>query len=314
MRPSAGTLLLGVFAVLFGLLGVYVVRKELHKPTAKAEAAKAAKPQTFVVPMASSDLEAGRKVTLGDIVLQKLTAAQMKAQHIDNNYMPSPKQIIGRVLREGLKEGSTFDTPDFYPEGTGPSVTPKLKPGYRAVTVTVENDAAVAGFAFPGAIVDVVFRANAGGPQEDNAPETTIVLIEAAEVLAVNQETATGSRPDKTDPGGPTKKAAVTLAVTLRQAADLRVVDGRGTMSIALRNSDDLELEPERLAPRTLSELLDRPTQKHKMEIYRGGRLSRVEFQRNKSRSAVQDLIAAETSPDRAATAISNPEPFGAAK
>ena len=314
MRPSAGTLLLGVFAVLFGLLGVYVVRKELHKPTAKAEVAKAAKPQTFVVPMASSDLEAGRKVTLGDIVLQKLTAAQMKAQHVDSNYMPSPKQIIGRVLRDGLKEGSTFDTPDFYPEGTGPSVTAKVKPGYRAVTVSVENDAAVSGFAFPGAVVDVVFRANAGGPQEDNAPETTIVLIEAAEVLAVNQETVSGSRPDRTDANAASKKVAVTLSVTLRQAADLRVVDGRGTMSIALRNSDDLELEPERIAPRTLSDLLDRPTQKHKMEIYRGGRLSRVEFQRNKARSMTQDLIAAESPRESAATAISNPEPFGTAK
>ena len=314
MRPSAGTLLLGVFAVLFGLLGVYVVRKELHKPTVKAEVAKAAKPQTFVVPMASSDLEAGRKVTLGDIVLQKLTAAQMKAQHVDSNYMPSPKQIIGRVLRDGLKEGSTFDTPDFYPEGTGPGVTAKVKPGYRAVTVTVENDAAVSGFAFPGAVVDVVFRANAGGPQEDNAPETTIVLIEAAEVLAVNQETVNGSRQDRADANAATKKVAVTLSVTLRQAADLRVVDGRGTMSIALRNSDDLELEPERIAPRTLSELLDRPTQKHKMEIYRGGRLSRVEFQRNKARSVAQDLIAAETPRESGATAISNPEPFGTAK
>jgi flagella basal body P-ring formation protein FlgA len=100
------------------LLGAYVVRKELHKPAEKvqvAKDAKDAKPQTFPVPMASNDLEPGRKVTLGDITMMKLTAAQMKSQHISGNYMSSPKQIIGRVLKEGLKEGSTFDTPDFYP-------------------------------------------------------------------------------------------------------------------------------------------------------------------------------------------------------
>ena len=281
MRPTSGTLLFGVFAILFGLLGAYVVRKELLKPAAKPTAGKEAKPQTFPVPRASSDLESGRKVTLGDISMMRLTAAQMKAEHISGNYMSSPKQIIGRVLKHGLKEDSTFDTPDFYPEGTGPNVTPKVKPGFRAVSVSVENDGAVAGFAVPGVIVDVLFRANAGSPKNE-APETTIALIEAAEVLAVNQDTIAGVRPDRPDTNMAGKKVSVTLAVTPRQAADLRVVDGRGTLTLALRNSEDLELGDEPLAPRTMDELLDRPSQTHKMEIFRGGRMSRVEFQHNR--------------------------------
>jgi pilus assembly protein CpaB len=278
MRFSAGTLLLGIIAVLFGLLGAYIVRKELHKPAAASVQDKQDKIPTFTVPTASTDLEPGRKITLGDISLMKLTAAQMKQLGLTEAFMSSTKQIIGRVVKSGVKKGDTFDTTDFYPEGTGPSVAEKLKPGLRAVTVAVESDAAVAGFAIPGSMVDVLFRAEAS-PRDKNAEETTITLIEAAEVLALNHETVQGSRTDAKDAAGSSSKASVTLAVSPRQAAALRVVNGRGTLALALRGQDDNEIEaPLDPSPRTLDELLDRRNNKHKMDVYRGRQLSQVEF------------------------------------
>ena len=284
MRASAGSLLLGIFAVMFGLLGAYVVRKELHKPNYVA--VKDDKPGTVTVPVASVPLEAGRKIEFGDIAIMKLTPTQLKAQKITGAFMSNTKQIIGRVLKKEIKEGGVFDTPDFYPEGTGPSVAERLKKGYRAVTVSVEQDSAVAGFAIPGSIVDVLFRADSmkedkHDRNDDELPETTVTLIEAAEVLALNQDTAHVLRTG--DPKNPTPapaKASITLAVTPRQAASLRVVDGRGSMSLALRNKDDVDVDNE-VSPRTLNDLLERSNNKHKMEIYRGRQLSQTSFKNN---------------------------------
>ena len=242
MRLSSGTLLLGIFAVMFGLLGAYAVRKELHKPAEKTVAV-AAKVETVTVPVASQNLEAGRKLTLGDIVIMKLTPAQMKAQKISGSFMGSPKQIIGRIVKTPMREGATFDSPNFYPEGTGPSLTDRLKPGFRAVTITVDQDAAVAGFAIPGSLVDVLFRADAVTPAnsdpQDQLPEITVTLIEAAEVLALNKDMTQAFLIDSARPSNPNGKTSITLAVTQRQAVSLQVADGRGAMSLSLRGKDD---------------------------------------------------------------------------
>lgn len=242
MRPSSGTLLLGIFAIMFGLLGAYAVRKELHKPIAKADA-KAEKLQSITVPVASQNLEAGRKLTLGDIALMKLTPAEMKAQKITGSFMSSPKQIIGRVVKTSIKEGATFDSPNFYPEGTGPSLTDRLKPGYRAVTISVNQDAGVAGFAIPGSLVDVLFRADAvtsaNSDPQDQVPEMTVTLIDGAEVLALNKDTTQALKIDAATPTASSEKMSVTLAVTQRQAVALQVTAGRGSMSLSLRGKAD---------------------------------------------------------------------------
>ena len=242
MRLSSGTLLLGIFAVMFGLLGAYAVRKELHKPAEKTVAV-AAKVETVTVPVASQNLEAGRKLTLGDVVIMKLTPAQMKAQKISGSFMGSPKQIIGRIVKTPMREGATFDSPNFYPEGTGPSLTDRLKPGFRAVTITVDQDAAVAGFAIPGSLVDVLFRADAVTPansdSQDQLPEVTVTLIEGAEVLALDKDMTQSFRIDSAATPNPNGKTSVTLAVTQRQAVALQVAEGRGAVSLSLRGKDD---------------------------------------------------------------------------
>lgn len=266
---SAGTLLLGLIAVMFGLLGAYVIRKELHKPQVEAAPTEVA---TYLVPRASTDLQSGREITLSDIAVSRMTLRQMADAGITGEFMSSTRQIIGRVIRTDIPKGDTFDTDLFYPEGTGPNVAEKLESGFRAVTVTVEGAAAVAGFASPGSMVDVLFRADRD--EDNDLPETTVMLIEGVEVLALNNETFTGARSGEERRSN---QASVTLAVTPDHAAALRVVEGRGSLSLALRNPND-ELVLGGPQPRTLNDLLERPDTRHRMEVYRGRALSRVEF------------------------------------
>ncbi len=285
-KLSPGTLLLGIVAILFGLLGAYVVRLQLQ-PAPVAEAASE-NPRALVVPLASTNLKAGRKISLGDVSIYRLTPEQIKRAGIDLNFMANPSQIIGRILSEDLPKGTTFQTSALYPEGVIPNPADRLLPGFRAVTVMVEGPAAVAGFTTPGAWVDVLFRANED--EQQDLPELTVTLVESVEVLALDEQTFTGAKVEKNTDSG-TKKMAVTLAVRPEQAAALRVVDGRGSLSLVLRNPND-DTPTALNLPRTMHDVLDRPYTKWRMQVYRGGALSSVDFRREQRLSPSAEEIA----------------------
>jgi pilus assembly protein CpaB len=202
--------------------------------------------------------------------------------------MRTPTQIIGRILKTDLPKGSAFDTAQLYPEGVYPNPADRLAPGFRAVTIPVDAMSAVGGFATPGAWVDVMFRADEN--EDEDLPELTVTLVESVEVLALNEHTFTGSKSD--DPNGrDAKEMAVTLAVRPEQAAALRVVDGRGTLSLMLRNPND-DTPTALNIPRTMHDVLDRPYTKWRMQVYRGGSLSSVDFRRNQRDTPTVDEIA----------------------
>ncbi len=139
------------------------------------------------------------------------------------------------MLKEAVNRGETFLPTAFYPDGGGPGIAELLEDGYRAVTIPIEHISAVQGFARPGSFVDVLFRSE----EKEDRPEVTITLLERVEVLAVNKNTLS-EKSEELKNGG-----AVTLAVTPIQAKALKVVEGRGELSLTLRNpKDQLDFMP----------------------------------------------------------------------
>ena len=286
---SPGTILLGIVAVLFGLLGAFMVQESLNKPLAEQKEDATSEPGVFTVPMASTDLKAGREITKGDIGLFRMTSKQLAERGIDGPFMNNSQQIMGRVLKEDLVKGAVFTTNAFYPEGTGPDIGELLEPGQRAITVPVQLDAAVAGFAVPGTWVDVLFRNDANSDKE--LPETTVTLLERVKVLALDQQTFEGSRRNLV--AGQLKSSFVTLAVTPADVNALGVVNGHGTLSLALRNPDDDNLVTDKF-PRTLDELMEvAPPKRHRIEVFRGRQISSIEFN-NRNRTTPQIELAKE--------------------
>jgi len=273
MRISPGTLLLGVVAVMFGLLGAYIVKKNMEQTPPVAVETAPAEPEMFVVPRAGLDLKAGREIARGDIMIYRMTADQVRSEELPLIFMSRPTDIIGRTLQVDIPKGSIFDSSMLYPEGTGPSIVSRLDPGMRAVTVKVTANEAVEGFATPGTFVDVLFRSEE--VQDEQLPELTVNLIEGVKVLAVNKTTT-----EMREIGGQRnmeRKTSVTLQVTPQEAVALRVVENRGTLALALRHPGDLEAQGN-LAGMTLDELLNRPQSRTRIEVYRGHSISQVEF------------------------------------
>jgi len=277
-RITPGTMIVAIFAVLLGLVGAYAVRRHLNPPIVEKPVEAARR-----IPQASGDIEAGRALTLSDVMLVPMTTAQMKQKGITAEFMSNPDQIIGRVLREPLTKGSVFTTANMYPEGMGPDISDRLKPGLRAVTIGIEGTGIVGGLARPGSLADVLFRVSAD-PKID-IPETTVTLLEKVEVLAVGGNTVMG----KANAGDP---KMVTLAVNPAQANALKVAEGRGLFSLSLRSETDDSLAHGQKLPATLENVLAlEPKSQFTTEIYRAGMIQKMTFQGE--RLVRQELIDA---------------------
>lgn len=275
---SPGTLILAIFAVLFGLVGAYAVKRHLRERPEPPPPVRV-RPQT--IPLAGADLVPGRTITLGDVALARMTPEEIENRNLPAGFMTQPSQVIGRTLREPVSRGSAFQISSFYAEGLGPNLADRLAPGYRAVTIPVEDEAAKAGLISPGAMVDILFRTQADARQ--HIPETTVTLLESVEVLAVGHQTFQGAQSTVRRTSTRRPDVTVTLAVTPKQAKALKVVQGRGAISLALRGPEDTELA-ENPTPQTLAGLLGlpKPEKPFATQIYRRGSLTTMVFEKGR--------------------------------
>lgn len=259
-------------------------------------AGKKDEPKNLIIPIAVHDIPAGRTLSLGDIQILALTPQQVaKSEFAGKAFMGNVQQLVGRTIMADHKKGDLFLPDQFYPEGMGPGVEETLRPGFRAVSIPIRNIQAVAGFARPGAIVDVFFRSMA----HDGNPEMALTLLERVELLAVGQISFSGQKVSG-------EEGSVTVAVTPLQAKALKIVEGKGDLTLALRRAEDNMIIPVSHSSdaMTLEQLLGLPATRRqtKVEIYKGSNKQVVQFdeealpveERRRSNDLIQTPIAAE--------------------
>lgn len=251
MTVTTGTLRVGILAIVAGLIGAYVIQQVLQaKPVVEAPA-----PVVSTIPMAAADLPEGRVVTMGDIVLVPMRQEDFNQRATDPRIvMIDPTQIIGRRLKQPILQGDMFTTTSMFLEYSGPDFSERLKPGYRAFSLSMSSRSAM--HYAPGMAVDVVFRATPR-PAKDGQlaiPETTVTLLQNAQVIHV--ELPPPPRPGA-DSGPPvldlTRRnsrqsdppGTVTLAVTPRDAKVLQTVMGRGELTLSAWSQQDRVALPE---------------------------------------------------------------------
>ncbi|REJ89732.1 MAG: Flp pilus assembly protein CpaB, partial [Planctomycetota bacterium] len=231
-RVSSGTMTVAIVAILVGLGGAFVVRQHLHEPTVPPMPVLDVTDDDIVVPVALTDLEPGRVLSINDVALRRMSRDQFaKSKYAGLPFLRVTEQIANRTLRTALKQGDAFLPDLLYPEGMGPDLAERLQAGYRAVTVPIENIGAVQGFARSGSFVDVLFRVEPD--EQSDRPEVTLTLLERVEVLAIDTFTQPGQQVQLEQDG------SVTLAVSPHQAKILKVVEDRGALTLTLRNPDD---------------------------------------------------------------------------
>jgi Flp pilus assembly protein CpaB len=251
MTVTTGTLRVGILAIVAGLIGAYVIQQVLQaKPQVEAPP-----PALVTIPMATADLPEGRVIAMGDIAMVPMRQDEFAQRAADPRVvMVDPTQIIGRRLKQPIMQGDMFTTTSMFLEYSGPALSERLKPGYRAFSLSMPSRAAMR--YSPGMAVDVMFRSTPR-PAKDGQlaiPETTVTLLQNVEVIHVELPPP----PKPTDNSGPpmldlTRRnsrpadppGTVTLAVTPHDAKVLQTVMGRGELTLSAWSQQDRVAMPE---------------------------------------------------------------------
>lgn len=226
MRTS--TIVMVAFAVLFGLLAVFVAQSWLNTQAElrlkSIDANK--KPQvTRTVVVAAKPLRFGNELT---------------ADHLREVAWPenaTPKGAFAKIsdlLSEGRRVALAAIEPNepvLAVKITGPgqraTLSALVRPGMKAVTIRVNDVDGVGGFVLPGDRVDIVLTR-----QIDKGAASNELVLQNARVLAVDQ--SADERADK-----PSVPKAVTVEVDTVGAQKLSLAASVGNLSLILRKAGD---------------------------------------------------------------------------
>ncbi len=140
-------------------------------------------------------------------------------------------KVIGRVAGYSVPRGGVVRESLLAPKGTPAGLAVRIKSGYRAVSVKVNEVTGVAYQIRPGAFVDVIAVMTVNSGRRKQTVSRTI--LQKIEVAAVGR-LLTAS----TDGKGKAAKS-VTLLVKDTEAPKLHLAQTRGKLTLALRSDDD---------------------------------------------------------------------------
>ena len=240
MRTS--TIVMIAFAVMFGLLAVFVAQSwlnsqaELRMRSLEANR-KPATTRTIVV--------AAKPLRFGN----ELTSAQLREIAWPDAALPDGSfSKIADVLSEGRRVALTAIEPNeplLQSKITGPgqraTLSAMLRDGLKAVTVRVNDVDGVGGFVLPGDHVDIALTR-----QVDKNNASNEVVLQNVRVLAIDQ--LADERMEK-----PAVVKAVTLEVDGVGAQKLSLAASVGSLSLMLRKAGETNAEYARRI--TLSDL-----------------------------------------------------------
>ncbi len=240
-----------------------------------------------------------------DYVLRRedIGVADLPAHLVPDGTIMERDELVGRRTRVPVKAFQPLSADLFYPPGGGPTLSEKLKPGYRAVTVRAQDADGLLALVRPGDRVDVLLTV----PPNRVVPElqggATLTLIQDVEVLAVDEHI------DRLIPAADGLSfRTVTGAVTPEQANLLTLAKEHGRLQIVMRSPEDQRGPPPSRA--TLYKLLgikppepEEPTEPAEQpkrfvaEIYRGSGRTRLEFDLTEQPARVVPGAGSVTSP-----------------
>ena len=225
-----------------------LVRGMMAPQTATAVAAAPETPMARVL-VAREDLAIGPRLDSGDMTWQPWPVDALNANFVTDGAAPSapPKGVQkiateasqaasglvaggpmeafeGAIVREPILKGEPMTARKVVRGGEGGYMSVVLRPGMRAVAISVNSESGAGGFILPGDHVDVL-----QSREGENKTISTEVLLQNVRVLAIDQTTQP-AKDSKTIVG-----AVATLEVPTADAGVLTAGKVRGDMMLALR-------------------------------------------------------------------------------
>jgi pilus assembly protein CpaB len=188
--------------------------------------AQAAEVPTSKVVVAAADLQLGAELKPGD-----LRAIAWPAGAVPEGSFSNPEELVGRGLILPVVQNEPFLPSKLAPKEAGSGLPPVIAPGFRALSVRVNDVVGVAGYVLPGTRVDVVATVN---PTQQPTDITSKVILTNVLVLAAGTKIERDGEGNK-----PIQVSVVTLLVNPDEAERLTLASTEGKIQLALRNPMD---------------------------------------------------------------------------
>jgi pilus assembly protein CpaB len=281
MKKYGALIALG-FAVLFGVLAVFMANRLMTPKATQALTEKKEALQVTKIVIAAKEINIGTPLT-ADL----LTMAEWPKANVPKGALYGVNEINGRVAVTRLSAGEPLLKAELAEPGSGSGLVALIPLGARAMSIRVDEVIGVAGFILPNTYVDVVHV----DTDNQNKQDTSSIILERVKVLAIAQETYTDEE------GGKAKVVrTVTLQLTPEEATVLALKTRKGSIHLLLRSPLEEKAPPpppkpvvkKKVAPkpRPVTELKSRvivlpkqePPKPKVVEVYRGVDKKVVEF------------------------------------
>lgn len=193
--------------------------------------AVAAPSDTVNVVVSNAVISRGQIVSAGSI-----TTRAWPRGFVPPNAIGDPTKVIGRTALHHILAGEVVIEGKLAEKDAGRGLASLIPEGRRAYAIQTSHVASnVAGFVLPGNRVDVLLTLR-GGPRDSTGGGSSTTLLQAVEILAVNDRL---DGPDD-QKAAPQNRRSVTLLVTPDQASLLDLGQHMGTLTLSLRNPEDI--------------------------------------------------------------------------
>ena len=198
------------------------------------------------VVQAARNLPEGTRLTVEDVKTGTVPRHELSS----DRYMTNLALAVGRTLSEDIIEDGVLMAHHFETGGSIPDLISKLKPGMRAVSVSLSTSQVTGGLLYAGCTVDVLasFQLRSGSFSRGSKGEAvSTTLLERIEVLAIQGQLA--ETPDGEKGTSSSSRSGRTVTVTLlldtKQAEALQLAAANGKISVTMRSPlDEVPVDP----------------------------------------------------------------------
>ncbi|MDE2167250.1 MAG: Flp pilus assembly protein CpaB [Alphaproteobacteria bacterium] len=301
-------LLLLATAMVLSLATALVVRAWVEHVRAEAAAPVAhvaAPPPPKMILVASKPLPAGHFIHTEDLAWQSWPNNDLSKTYMVKGTV-NLTAIVGSVVKSGIAQGEPITDMRIVKKGDRGFLAAIVRPGYRAITVSLQAGAGLSGLAEPGDHVDLILTMDVPSTKGGPARHVSETVLQDIRVLAIDQKINDLSH------DAPLARTA-TLEVTPKEAEVVALLNEMGKLSMTLRSvgSAENDAQPhhptltwdtDAVAVPFLHERSVGPSGGDQVEVVRGTSKSSVEFSGGR---AVETAAAPASAIGAAGTATS---------
>jgi pilus assembly protein CpaB len=209
---------------------------------ARREAPPPPPPVRVAILTAAHPLPAGTLLQQQDVAWKEIQKEELRPGNLARG-QTADSEFLGASTRRDLAAGEPLAASDLLKLSDRRFLAAVLKPGARAISISVDAAQSASGLILPGNHVDVILTQNLGDTGSEGKRKVVAeTILQDIRVIAVDQTINQQGSPGASSPlhfGEPRVPKTVTLELTKRQAEMAFVALQLGHLQLAVRALDD---------------------------------------------------------------------------